>query len=106
MTISFENEEIRDICEDESYALYHYKSKIVERLKNRLADLESSVFLSEITFGNLEMITKEDNICYKIDIVKNEAVLIFEPITHKKAQASILRRINRIKITEIRLLNK
>lgn len=106
LILSFENEEIRSICEDESYALSHFEPKIVERLKNRLADLESSVFLSEVGFGNLEIITEDDNFCYKIDLVKNEAVLIFEPIAHKKAQSSYSRRINRIKIIKIRLLNQ
>src|SRR5690606_32820937 len=106
LTISFENEHIRSVCEDESCALSHYEPDIVRKLQNRLADLEACVFLSEVGVGNITEITNDGFFCYKIDVLKNSVVLVFEPVpSNSKTQSIKLDSINRIKITEIRNLN-
>jgi hypothetical protein len=102
LVISFENEEIRKICEDDTYALNHYEPNVVNKLKNRLADLESVTFLSEMAFAFSEVKTKGDEVSYTIEFAKKEAILSFTPVGLKKGRS--LESVNRIKITDIRIL--
>lgn len=100
MIISFESEEIRRLCEDESYAYGILSSEVGEKLQNRLADMESIAFLSELNIGNLRASSKGDNF-YMIDLIRDEVVLLFTVITSKNLKVRGLDKVNRIKIIDI-----
>jgi len=51
--LSFENIEIRSICEDESKGVIAYGPAVIEKLKNRLTDMLAARTVSEIpSIGN------------------------------------------------------
>lgn len=69
MHLSFENKEIRSICEDESMAVNLYGPEVIEKLKNRLTDMIAATTVSEIPpIGNPREIEGNPHTHYVIDL--------------------------------------
>jgi proteic killer suppression protein len=69
LDFSFENKEIRSICEDESMAVNIYAPAVIEKLKNRLTDMLAAKTVSEIPpIGNPREIKGAHHMHYAIDL--------------------------------------
>lgn len=97
LIISFIDEDIRNIFENENIALERYSSVICDRLKTRFSDLEACEFLNEISMNKLKK-TQDLTPTYQYEIIKDKVYLLFEIIPIKLIDLS---KISRIKITKI-----
>ncbi|QYJ67725.1 hypothetical protein [Flavobacterium litorale] len=104
MILSFENTEIRSICEDESVAIEVLGPDLARKLHARLADLlavKTVDMLSEIRVGSPQEINDGGNVPkYKISL-SPEHILIFCAINVPVDKVD-WSKVKRVKILEIR----
>jgi len=73
--LSFENKELRLICENEKKAKEALGDEIALKLKSRLADMRAVESVTDLLAGNPREIHYENNIAFKIDLSSQECMI-------------------------------
>ena len=72
LIISFENKELRSICENESEAQTKLGLNVAMKLKNRLSDLSAANSVNELIAGSPSKINDD---LYRINLIENHFIL-------------------------------
>lgn len=101
MRISYDSEEIRDLCEDENYTVSKFGEDVANIIFSRLDDIASASDPSELIVGNPCEINIDNIRYYKVDI-NTELEIIFVPALPSTPSLK-WENINRIKILKVGL---
>lgn len=71
MEIAFETRELRDMCENSLAAIRAFGDDVAQKLRARLADLDSAENLSELVTGNLRLMGESDSPSFALDLASN-----------------------------------
>ena len=82
MNLSFDNKNVRLICEDEIKAQEQLGAETAFKLKSRLADMRAADSVTDIVVGNPREINSQGNPAFKIDLSLKECI-IFIPVHSK-----------------------
>lgn len=102
MNLSFENKDLRLICEDEIKALERLGSDIASKLKSRLADMRAAESVTDLIVGNPREMVYQDMPAFKIDLSPKEC-LIFCPV-HSKLPVLLNGSIDWHNVSRIKLI--
>jgi hypothetical protein len=107
LDFSFENKDLRKLCEDEQAAIEKYGMEISMKLQGRIADITAATTVNDLLAGNPALLDKESN-NYKVDLSINH-LLVFCSANTKVPQQSDgsinWEKVTRIKILEIQKIN-
>lgn len=82
MNLSFENKNIRLICEDETKAQEQLGMETALKLKSRIADMRAADSVTDLVVGNPREITGWNFPAFQIDLSSDECI-IFSPVHSK-----------------------
>jgi proteic killer suppression protein len=82
LNLSFDNKNLRLICEDEIKAQEQLGTETAFKLKSRLADMRAADSVTDLVVGNPREILNQDNPAFKIDLSLDECI-IFTPVHSK-----------------------
>lgn len=102
MVLAFDNQELREKCEDNDFAYKEFGREASDALRGRLADLDACNNVLDIPIGNPGRIEYNNDECYKVDIDKDYK-LIFS-CNHTKRPTNESGQIDWGKVTRIKLL--
>lgn len=102
MTVSFEDKQIREICEDQYIAESEIGFSSSIKLHDRLADIVAASSINDLIVGNLKEIQDKNGVIYKIDICELYE-LVFKS-NHIPTQTIVTGPIERININKIKIL--
>lgn len=74
--MSFQDRDIRAICEDEHKAKQVYGDDVTKYLQTRLADFRAYKSLKDVIVGRLTELTPVPNLSYKIDLCGEHCMVI------------------------------
>lgn len=100
MIISFENKELRSICENESQAQTKLGLNVAMKLKNRLSDLSAANSVKDLIAGSPSKI--DDNL-YRINLIENHFILFSS--NHPNPPLTDTGEINWNEVSRIKILN-
>ncbi len=100
MIISFENKELRSICENESKAQTKLGLNVAMKLKNRLSDLLAASSVNDLLTGYP---TKIDDDLYKVNLAENYFLLFSS--NHTKNPLLESGEINWDEVSRIKILD-
>lgn len=83
MELSFENKELRKICEDKEEAIYKFGKDVSTQLQNRLSDIFAAESVEDIIAGNPRKTGEHPYLFYVINLT-NEIELKFCANNSKK----------------------
>lgn len=98
MIVSYENESLRELCEDEERAISTFGYKVAELFFSRLSDIEAADNPYDLIVGNPHEININGLNCYKIDITADTGI-IFTPALSTSYES--WEDVRRVKIIEI-----
>jgi len=75
LNLSFENKDLRLICENEVKAHQKLGNEIASNLKSRLADMRAAESVTDLLVGNPQEIEYKDNTAYKIDLSSEKCII-------------------------------
>jgi toxin HigB-1 len=103
LDLSFENKEVRSICEDESMAVNTFGPAVIEKLKNRLTDMLAAKTVSEIPpVGNPREIKGNPRMDYAIDLCDGFKIIF--SANHVKLPCKEDNSIDWSKVSHIKIL--
>lgn len=76
MIVSFENKEIRQLCENEVSSKRQLGEEFASILQARLSDLEAAVNIYDLIVGNPQEVFYNDERCYTISVSENLKILL------------------------------
>ena len=76
MRFSFDNLEIRKICEDENTATNRFGSAVAAMLQIRLSDLRAATNISDIQSGNPGLVPHQPYSYYKVDLADDLQLIL------------------------------
>ncbi|MET3025334.1 hypothetical protein ABXT06_01530 [Flavobacterium sp. UW10123] len=100
MIISFENKELRSICENEFEAQTKLGLNVSMKLKNRLSDLLAANSVNDLVAGSPSKINEN---LYRINLVENHFILFSS--NHPSPPLTELGEINWNEVSRIKILN-
>lgn len=103
MELSWENTQIRQLCEDEDFAKVKLGPNVAQSLQSRLADLDAASTIEDLVAGNPAEITFKDKPCYKLDL--GEAARIVFCASNVKIPLTNDEQINWKKVTRIKIIS-
>jgi hypothetical protein len=107
LEISFDNKEIRALCEFDEKAKAHYGNEIALHLRIRLADLRAASNIYDVLIGHPEELDHGANFSYKVDLCDGYLLIfsanhISKPLLENgNLDWSQVRRIKILKIANI-----
>jgi toxin HigB-1 len=105
LTLAWESQSVRSICEDENHAQRELGAKVAEKLKHRLADLSSATSVRDLLVGRPRIADAEHGRQMLVDLADGYEML-FE-VNHPKPPVYAMggidwSRVTRVKIMDIR----
>ena len=104
MQVSFEDNDIRKICEQGALAEQKFGLSVAQQLRNRLSDIEASQNLSEMVLGKLRLENINGTERYILNLSDDFCLIMIDNDPRRKPYHNInndLSRITRVKIMEI-----
>jgi len=103
LDLSFENKEIRKICEDEDIATLRYGSAVAKELQKRLADIDAAKSVNDLIVGQPGEVFKKVYSNYKIDLCDGYRLIfcanpVYIPLLEDKINWPLVRRIKILQI--------
>jgi toxin HigB-1 len=99
---SFLSKEIREVCENEQIAKKMLGSEIAEKLQNRLADIVSANFVTDLLAGNPMLIRGTSQTYFKLDLTSNCQIRFTS--NHNKPPLNNQGKIDWSKVRRIKIL--
>lgn len=88
LEISFDTEQLRDLCEDESLAAHALGPDCAEVLKRRLADLRAANSIFDILVGQPQAGEYMEMECYRIRLINGKCLTILSNHTPPRTNAA------------------
>lgn len=100
MIISFENKQLRSICENEFEAKTKLGLNVAMKLKNRLSDILAANSVNELLIGSP---TKIEDDLYKVNLAENYFILFSS--NHTKTPLLKTGKVNWDEVSRIKILD-
>ncbi len=103
MNLSFENKDIRLICENEGKAQEKFGNEIASKLKSRLADMRAADSVTDLIAGNPQEIEYERGIAFRIDLSSEECIIFCS--VHSKTPVLSNEKIDWHNVSRVKLIS-
>jgi len=103
LQISFEDRNIRKICEKSEFGDQELGNDVARILRNRISDIRAAEDFSELILGNLRVEKINEIECYFLDLANDFILIMSDNDPRKKKLASTSN--DWLKVTRVKIMN-